>query len=362
MKTWAVLAVQHATLTSGIRFSAIPGLGAASLDGFALGALAAYFLALNSTRRGLSGPLLPLRTARRPVVKDRPSRSPISRMRTARGPVASAPPSRGLVARVRPSRGPVASAPPDRSPVPSARPSRSSVAKVRPSRRSMAKVRPSRRSAAKVQPSQNSTSNVRPIRSSAASSRRGRILARPALLPAPVPPMPERPEASRPYALPDRPEASRPYALPAVAGQPEPPRPHPQPTAAQPGSLWLSALPAAGPLDLPRPYLVAEPTGQPTTGRLSRIRRRIDVMLTEMLGDDSEEPAQSRPAGPDESFWGPGQHRESASPAGYRSKHRQSDPVNDPSRPESQRSIPRHAAPPASFGAKLTGRYAAHAG
>src|SRR5580692_4563051 len=37
MDTWATQAVVHATLTSGISMAAIPVIGSASLDGFALG-------------------------------------------------------------------------------------------------------------------------------------------------------------------------------------------------------------------------------------------------------------------------------------------------------------------------------------
>jgi hypothetical protein len=126
--------------------------------------------------------------------------------------------------------------------------------------------------------------------------------------------------------------------------------------------------------------------GRPVAPKgLSRFRRRIDGMLAEMLGDDAAEPVESASAEPDdslleagagpdedsfwgpderrddESFWGPGERGDGASSLGYRSKHRLTDPASEPKRADGQRNVPRHAAPPVSFSAKLTGRYAAHA-
>jgi len=83
-------------------------------------------------------------------------------------------------------------------------------------------------------------------------------------------------------------------------------------------------------------------------------------MLVEMLGDDSDEIRPPRHAEPDEGFWGPGERADAPTP-GYRSKHRLTDPAKEPKQPDGQRNVPRHAAPPASFSARLTGRAAAHA-
>jgi hypothetical protein len=88
------------------------------------------------------------------------------------------------------------------------------------------------------------------------------------------------------------------------------------------------------------------------------IRHRIDAMLTEMLGDESDGTQAPPPTEPDESFWGPAERSEESS-AGYRSKHRFTDPAKEPKRQAGSRRVPRHAAPPASFSARLPGRYAA---
>ena len=70
-------------------------------------------------------------------------------------------------------------------------------------------------------------------------------------------------------------------------------------------------------------------------------------------------------------FWGPGEIGASAPTSGYRSKHRLDGPARNATPEESRRTGPRHAAPPASFGAtlsrsltspRLTSRSAAHAG
>jgi len=81
--------------------------------------------------------------------------------------------------------------------------------------------------------------------------------------------------------------------------------------------------------------------------------------------------AADKPSGTtaSESFWGPRGAAEDAG-AGHRSKHRQDGPAKDKPQ-DGRRAAPRHAAPPASFGAtlsrrlsgtRLTSRSAAHAG
>jgi len=90
--------------------------------------------------------------------------------------------------------------------------------------------------------------------------------------------------------------------------------------------------------------------------------------------DGEERPAAAAP-GPgerksDEGFWGPGESDGAAPTSGYRSRHRLCAPARNAGPQESRRTGPRHAAPPASFGAtisrsltsrRLTSRSAAHA-
>ena len=82
-----------------------------------------------------------------------------------------------------------------------------------------------------------------------------------------------------------------------------------------------------------------------------------------------DEPKLDEPK-PDESFWGPGAADDVASASGHRSKHRLGH-AKEAEPNQGRRAIPRHAAPPATFGAtvarrltgaKLTSRSAAHAG
>jgi hypothetical protein len=73
----------------------------------------------------------------------------------------------------------------------------------------------------------------------------------------------------------------------------------------------------------------------------------------------------------DNGFWGPGVPGSGAPTSGYRSKHRLDASANNARQQDSRRTGPRHAAPPAGFGAalsrsltsrRLTSRSAAHAG
>lgn len=83
-----------------------------------------------------------------------------------------------------------------------------------------------------------------------------------------------------------------------------------------------------------------------------------------------DEPKLDEPK-PDEGFWGPGAADDVASGSGHRSKHRLGGQAKDAEPNRGRRAKPRHAAPPATFGAtvargltgaKLTSRSAAHAG
>ncbi len=83
-----------------------------------------------------------------------------------------------------------------------------------------------------------------------------------------------------------------------------------------------------------------------------------------------DEPKPDEPK-PDESFWGPGAADDVASASGHRSKRRVGGEAKDAEPHRGRRANPRHAAPPATFGAtvargltgaKLTSRSAAHAG
>lgn len=73
----------------------------------------------------------------------------------------------------------------------------------------------------------------------------------------------------------------------------------------------------------------------------------------------------------DNGFWGPGEPGSGPPTSRYRSKHRQDAPATNAGPQDSRRTGPRHAAPPAGFGAalsrgltsrRLTSRSAAHAG
>src|ERR1022692_4581898 len=203
------------------------------------------------------------------------------------------------------------------------------------------------------------------------SMSRRRTPVKPCFIPAPVDRLPqpgqlppaERHELTRPYSSPSgpaerasapqqsdpsepaapaespvrpvRPEESRPYALPSAAGQPVP---------AGASAVWVPS---------------AEQSVQ--AGPLARFRRRMDGVLSEMLGDDHDLALPHPSAEPDKAFWGADERKGSAPTSGYRSKHRLNDQAREPKLPDGQRRMPRHAAPPASFSARLTGRYAAHA-
>lgn len=102
------------------------------------------------------------------------------------------------------------------------------------------------------------------------------------------------------------------------------------------------------------------------TGRLGRVRRRVDALLAEMLGDAADKVDAAEVAGsahrPDETFWGPQAlpDRRDATAAGYRSKHRARGAGKESAeRPDGRRRAPRHAAPSASLGARIA---RAHAG
>lgn len=150
---------------------------------------------------------------------------------------------------------------------------------------------------------------------------------------------------------------------------------------------------------------LASRASEPSDGRLARMRRRVDLLLAEMLGDDDDDqlgpvsaagpetdgPEEAGPetarsdragpetarsgtagpdlAGPDEDFWGPGESSEGPA-SGYRSRHRLAGLSKERGQRDSHRSKPRHAAQSASLftsftrgftGVKLTGRFAAHA-
>lgn len=321
MKTWAVLAAKHATLTSGVSFSVVPAIGTASLDGFALGALlaGALFAALSSTRRGPGSQLLRLPVSRKRPASTWSGRFPAARLRP--GPHHVAGSSRlGLLASA--SRGRVAARP---------------TAVPAPVEQSAFLPAPVDQPAEPRQPRSADRSELtRPYSSQPGSARR---VSSPAL--------PDFAGSSELPARPVRPEGSRPYAQPALTGRSAP-------AVASP--TWLAAVGESA-----------------EAGPLTRFRRRMDGMLAEMLGDDSDdsddsdELAPHSTAEPDEAFWGPGERRGSAPTNGYRSKHRLNDPAAEPRQagaarqPDGQRNLPRHAAPPASFSAKLTGRSAAHA-
>jgi|GEM_PF-2622810 len=464
MKTWAVLAAKHATLTSGVGFSMIPGLGTASLDGFALGALlaGAYFATVNSPRRGVSAPFVPVQTRRRQAAKTRTSRGPAGSVRSGRVEEAASEEAvrRSQRSRVSVPLGRVLARPSFLSApafLPAPAEGRAPDGRLVPADGTVAIQGPL---AADVPvPAEGLVQAERPV------SAEGSV---PVEVPAPadgllsaewpvsaegsVPdevPVPgerpapaERSELSRPYSVPwrterisssgfpkqvnrlseaesswrsgssERSEDSHPYArlehlgsvgMTSVQRQ-VPAQPHgsvERPVSEQdserPGSAencgsaeqfedfepveQSEAVEQSEVVEQPdasvRYLFPAPPGGQSAAARrLTRFKRRIDGMLAEMLGDDSDEAAEPStaepstagrstaersPAEPDETFWGPGERRDSAPSAGYRSKHRMTDPVREPRRSDGQRNVPRHAAPPVSFSAKLTGRYAAHA-
>jgi hypothetical protein len=330
MKTWAIMAAKHATLTSGISFSAIPGLGTASLDGFALGALlvGAYFAVQNSPRRDLGGTRLPVPASRRQAVALWASRGSVVRIWTRRDRQAGSQPSHTSLA-----------SPPLNSVL----------------------VRPSFL-AAPADLRERQELSARTFVAAPADLRERQELSARTFLAAPAD-LPERDEMSRPYAMPERHAASGASGADGPAAQLVPSRPSWLPRQAErsedsrPYALPSSAEPTAA----SRPDSFPALAGPAAIRRLTRFRRRIDTMLVEMLGDESDEIRPPRHAEPDEGFWGPGERTDSAPKAGYRSKHRLTDPAKEPRRPDGQRGVPRHAAPPASFSARLTGRDTAHA-
>jgi len=385
MNPWAVLAATHATLTSGVGFSMIPRLGTDSLDGVAVGALlaGAYVVATNSPRRDLRGLRLPSRV----------SRSWAARPRTGHGTAGGWQPTGQQPV------GEAASGTPYSYPV--------SNVLTRPSFVDLpASVLAGEYQAGPCswrEPGAPESARLEPqdVAGVAAAARLGALAS-----------LPARDELSSPYPAPVRVPLSLP-ALPVIAGQrpvyvlPEPGgdervRPSGQELAGRgnrsafagladaqdssfnPARRLLPAWPARQPglgyselADDPRLCARAASVNWPLTvppsmeagdrrgaGRLSRLKRRIDTMLIEMLGD--EQPDADQPGAgqeplyePDESFWGPSA-RADGSAAGYRSKHRLTDQAKEAKSPDGSRGLPRHAAPPASFSARLAGRYAAH--
>lgn len=106
------------------------------------------------------------------------------------------------------------------------------------------------------------------------------------------------------------------------------------------------------------------------TSRL-RLRRRVGVILLQMIGEDEEQPPPDAPRIPDEEFWSSAEPDDAAPVGGYRSKHRLPGPEKfgpdshgaDPTgtehdgsgshdaqshRPQGHQRAPRHAAPPTS--------------
>jgi hypothetical protein len=90
--------------------------------------------------------------------------------------------------------------------------------------------------------------------------------------------------------------------------------------------------------------------------------RRHDLAASSELeaADDRVEIAVPSPE-PDESDSATRQRRDVAEDGGYRSRHRLPDQGLGPRQPGSRRSSPRHAAPPASFSSRMTGRIAVRA-
>ena len=402
MKTWAVLAAKHAALTSGVSFSVIPAIGTASLDGFALGAVlaGALFAALSSSRRGPGSQLLRMPASRKRPASTWSGRFPVARIRPGRPSVAWAWSGRLTSARLRPGPSHLTGS--------SRLTGTSRLGLLASASRRRVAVRPACVPALVESRAAVSAPVDQPVHCAAPAGH-------PAFLPAPV----DQPtQSGQPWPA-ERSELTRPYSsqagparelVPEQAGPPErlAPSEHsgraerPAPSE-RPGSARRVPSPTlpdfAAPPELParpvrpegsRPYAQPAATGRSApavasaiwlpavaesaeAGPLARFRRRMDGMLAEMLGDDSDdsddsdELAPHSSGEPDEAFWGPGERKGNAPTNGYRSKHRLNDPAAEPRQagaarhPDGQRNLPRHAAPPASFSAKLTGRSAAHA-
>ncbi|GEM_PF-3902791 len=227
---------------------------------------------------------------------------------------------------------------------------------------------------------------------------------------------PGSPARGRGAALPPRPwQPARPVrgalgecpAALASAGPPpwrsEDSHPYPRRPGPGPGLPGLTgqvrAAPSA-PRDDPDPSGASPPAHQDSCAaevrpgrRRSRVRQRLDTLLADMLGDDTDEPAQpggparagqpgaaggpgghedpgprrapgsgaprgepdgsGRHGEPDEGFWGPDKPSRP-----YRSRHGLPGPVRQEGCPDGRRSAPRHAAPPAGFSARWPGRAA----
>ena len=73
-------------------------------------------------------------------------------------------------------------------------------------------------------------------------------------------------------------------------------------------------------------------------------------------GDEPQIAAQ--PQAPDDTGTAGRERQDRLEPDGYRSRHRSSDQDASPRRAGTRRSTPRHAAPPASFGSRMTSRVA----
>ncbi len=361
MNTWAILAADHATLTSGIGLSTVPGLGSAALNGFAVGVIAggAYLAVLNTPWRVAGGALVSA-----PAAPKRP------RPRRARpGPAGHR--AGGATGQW---RGPA-----DRrangSPA-------AADAAVIPAIAVPVAMRPAAELA--PLPVADRSEATRPYSDIAdgGSSSLGRSI----WLPAPNPPVGVRtagpvapgylPAAvsaedfvPEDFVLADSAVADSDLATPESAwaapwpgdsdgamwtfGTEEAPRAEEAPRSARVSSRPAAILTVAG------RRTGRYPAGRRVQGRRRGIGNRIGVMLGEMLGDDPEEAPRPWEEFPDEIFWGPSEGHDVRQAGGYQSKHRLKDGSREAKRPDDERRVPRHAAPPqVSASMRFAARYA----
>jgi hypothetical protein len=356
MNTWAVLATRPARLTAGVSFTVIPVLGAGSLGWFALGMLLACACLgrLQAPWPGMSGIGRSARVSHVGATWRRAYRLLLATFWSGHG----------LQQSDAPHAWPPVGKAPGQAVSQAARPF--FAAPVEPS--NTAEPGRDQGAAIAVLASWGRTDYGTPDPAGPATG------AQAAGWPAASRPAASRLGTSEPGASrlgTSRPGTIEPYgdqlglgasAWAAASGQHAAPgRPQTRRRRSEDSRLYQRAVPI-GPTGI-TPPAGAGSGSEPAIRKRSGLRRRIDGMLVEILKDESDECQQPSRGEPDEGFWGP-DARSGGQPVtgGYRSKHRLNDPASEPSQTDRagrSRRPPRHAAPPASFSARLTSRYAA---
>jgi hypothetical protein len=112
-------------------------------------------------------------------------------------------------------------------------------------------------------------------------------------------------------------------------------------------------------LTSPRRNRRRRPAAAPGGRRLAAARGRVRAARGwDQAGAADEPQIAMQPQAPDDAGTAGGERQDRPEPDGYRSRHRLSDQDESPRRAGTRRSMPRHAAPPASFGSRMTSRVA----